>query len=155
MYILQIYLIRKHHACSTPHIILPELIHTAFTGIDNNGSTTGHGRTTKFNVSNTLQCYFKRRLLIVGGRGLNHALPSVQNSLRNILSFSSFKSSLKTFLSQESYPSVWAIFRQVLGMMPRLGFLSKIFLVFLSFVYCYILSTDLILFNYMVYNAQK
>ena len=135
---------------------LSRLIHTAFTGIDNNGSTTGHRRTTKFNVSNTLKCDFKRRLLTVGGCSLNHALPSVQNSLRNIQSLSSFnKSSLKTFLSQESYPSVWAVFRQVLGMMPRLRFLSKIFLVFLSFVYCYILSTDLILFYYAVYNAQK
>ena len=31
-------------------------------------STTGNGRTTKFNVSNTLKCDFERRLLTVGGR---------------------------------------------------------------------------------------
>ena len=65
-------------------------------------STRDHGRTTRFNVSNTLKCDFKRRLLTVGGRSLNHTLPSVWNSLpqelRDIQSFSSFKSSLKTFL---------------------------------------------------------
>ena len=70
-------------------------------------STRDHGRTTRFNVSNTLKCDFKRRLLTVGGRSLNHTLPSVWNSLpqelRDIQSFSSFKSSLKTFLFREAY----------------------------------------------------
>ena len=65
-------------------------------------STAGYGRTTRFNVLNTLKCVFKRRLLTVGSRSLNHVLPSVWNSLpqelRDIHSFSSFKASLKLFL---------------------------------------------------------
>ena len=87
-----------HHPNSVPHYISAPF------------STTGHGRTTRFNVSNTLKCDFKRRLLTVGGRSLNHILPSVWNSLpqelRDIQSLSSFKSSLKTFLFRESYPEV-------------------------------------------------
>ena len=87
-----------HHPNSVPHYISAPF------------STTGHGRTTRFNVSSTLKCDFKRRLLTVGGRSLNHTLPSVWNSLpqelRDIQSFSSFKSSLKTFLFRESYPQV-------------------------------------------------
>ena len=80
---------RVHRPDSVPHYISAPF------------STTGHGRATRFNMSNNLKCDFEKRLLTVGGCLLNHALPSVWNSLPkklpNIQSFSCVKSSLKAF----------------------------------------------------------
>ena len=76
-------LVFAHKVVHLPNSV-PRLISAPF-------STRDHGRTTRFNVSNTLKCDFKRRLLTVGGRSLNHTLPSVWNSLpqelRDIQSF--------------------------------------------------------------------
>ena len=63
--------------------------------------------TTRFNLSNTLKTDYSFRLITVGGRSIFIAVRDLWNAipenLRNIASFSCFKSHLKTFLFKEAY----------------------------------------------------